>query len=119
MSEQISVTKVSEPDRYQISQGDDVAGFEVVHIPGHAPGLIALHRASDGVALTSDAFYTLDLHGKDCAAELPVAGYNFDTEQARASLRKLAERDISSAHPGHAEPVTGDVRSQLLAAADG
>lgn len=27
MSEQISVTKVSGPDRYQISQGDDVAGF--------------------------------------------------------------------------------------------
>ena len=45
-------------DRRHREEGDDVAGFEVVHIPGHAPGLIALWRASDRLALTSDCFYT-------------------------------------------------------------
>src|SRR3712207_1348304 len=44
-----------------VSEGDDVAGFEVVHLPGHAPGLIALWRESDRLALTSDVFYTLDM----------------------------------------------------------
>jgi hypothetical protein len=45
--------------------------------------------------------------------------FNFDTEQARASLRKLAEMEPAAAWPGHARPVTGDVRGQLLAAAEG
>ena len=43
-----------------VEEGDEVAGFKVVHIPGHAPGLIALWRESDRVALTADCFYTLD-----------------------------------------------------------
>ena len=43
-----------------VAEGDEVAGFKVVHLPGHAPGLIALWRASDRLALASDCFYTLD-----------------------------------------------------------
>ena len=31
-----------------VEEGDDVSGFRVVHIPGHAPGLIALFRERDG-----------------------------------------------------------------------
>ena len=100
-----------------VEEGDDVAGFRVVHLPGHAPGLIALWREADRVALTSDAFYTLDLHGKDVAPELPIHGYNLDTEQARSSLRKLAALGLAAAHPGHAKPVAGDVRALLEAAA--
>ena len=70
-----------------VDEGDDVAGFEVVHIPGHAPGMIALFRESDRVALTSDCFYTLDIGtGRHGAARLPSAGFNLDTEQARASM---------------------------------
>lgn len=101
-----------------VAEGDDVAGFEVVHIPGHAPGLIALWRERDRLALTSDLFYTLDLHGRDVEPQLPVAGYNHDTEEARASLRKLAALDPRIALPGHARPPAGDLRAQLERAAD-
>src|SRR5688572_5241489 len=41
-----------------LDEGDEVAGFEVVHIPGHAPGQIALWRERDRLALVSDCFYT-------------------------------------------------------------
>ncbi|HSY38677.1 MAG TPA: MBL fold metallo-hydrolase, partial [Polyangia bacterium] len=34
-----------------VSEGDEVAGFRVLHFPGHAPGLIALWRESDRLAL--------------------------------------------------------------------
>src|SRR5215210_786124 len=99
-------------------EGDDVSGFRVVHIPGHAPGLIALFRDSDRVALTSDCFYTLDPGtGRHGAARVPLYGFNLDTEQARASIRKLAALEPSVAWPGHADPVTGDVREQLERAA--
>ena len=102
-----------------VSEGDDVAGFEVVHIPGHAPGQIALWRASDRLALVSDCFYTLDINtGRPGAPRLPHRAFNQDTEQAQASMRKIAALEPAAAWPGHAGPVTGDVRSQLEHAAD-
>jgi hypothetical protein len=48
---------------------------------------------------------------------VPHPAFNADTEQARASIRKLAELDPSAAWAGHADPVTGDVASQLERAA--
>jgi glyoxylase-like metal-dependent hydrolase (beta-lactamase superfamily II) len=101
-----------------IDEGDEVASFSVVHLPGHAPGLIGLWRESDRLALVSDCFYTLDQWGRSCPPKLPDETYNFDTEQARASIRKLAEMEPAAAWPGHARPATGDVRTQLEHAAD-
>ena len=43
-----------------VQEGDEVAGFRVVDLPGHAPGLIGLFRESDRLALVSDCFYTVD-----------------------------------------------------------
>ena len=101
-----------------VDEGDDVSGFRVVHLPGHAPGMIALFRESDRVALTTDCFYTLDPGtGRHGAPRVPPYGFNLDTEQARASIRKLAALEPSVAWPGHADPVTGDVRAQLERAA--
>jgi hydroxyacylglutathione hydrolase len=101
-----------------VREGDEVAGFSVIDLPGHAPGQVGLWRESDRVALTSDCFYTIDMLGRDCPPRLPDKTYNFDTEQARASIRKLAALEPAAAWPGHAKALTGDVRSQLLAAAD-
>jgi len=99
-------------------EGDEVAGFKVIELPGHAPGQIGLWRESDRLALSSDCFYTLGVWGRDCPPRLAEPLYNFDTEQARASLRKLAALEPAAAWPGHAKPVTGDVRGQLERAAD-
>jgi hydroxyacylglutathione hydrolase len=101
-----------------LAEGDEVAGFSVVEIPGHAPGQIALWRASDRLALSSDCFYTIDMWGRDCEPRLPLAMYNFDTDQARASLRKLGALEPAVAWGGHGKPASGDVRSQLEHAAD-
>ena len=101
-----------------VKEGDEIAGFEVIDLSGHAPGLIGLWRASDRLALTSDCFYTIDpqtfRHGPP---RLPHPAFNFDTERARASIRKLAAMEPAAAWPGHAEPLTGDVRGQLEQAA--
>jgi glyoxylase-like metal-dependent hydrolase (beta-lactamase superfamily II)/predicted ester cyclase len=102
-----------------VAEGDDVAGFKVVHLPGHAPGLIGLFRESDRLALVSDCFYTLDVETtRKGPPRVPHRAFNFDTEQARASIRKLAALEPSAAWPGHAEPVVGNVREQLERAAD-
>ena len=101
-----------------LSEGDQVAGFEVIHIPGHAPGQIALWRASDRLALVIDCFYTIDMWARDRPPQLPLDLFNFDTDQARASLLKLAALEPAAAWPGHGKPVTGDVRGQLQRAAN-
>jgi hydroxyacylglutathione hydrolase len=101
-----------------VAEGDDVAGFKVIDLPGHAPGQIGLWRESDRLALSSDCFYTIDMWGRGCAPTMPAATYNYDTDQARASMRKLAALEPAAAWPGHAKPATGDVRSQLERAAD-
>ncbi len=101
-----------------LAEGDEVAGFEVISLPGHAPGQIGLWRESDRLALVSDCFYTLDIWGRDSEAHVPMPIYNYDTEQARASIRKLAELEPAAAWPGHAKPVVGDVRAKLSAAAE-
>ena len=101
-----------------VEEGEDVSGFRVVHIPGHAPGQIALFRERDGVALTSDGFYTLDVETSlKGAPRLPHAAFTPDPELARASLRKLAELDPRVAAPGHGDPLREDVRAQLRQAA--
>jgi glyoxylase-like metal-dependent hydrolase (beta-lactamase superfamily II)/ketosteroid isomerase-like protein len=103
-----------------VDEGDDVSGFRVLHLPGHAPGQIGLYRERDGLALTSDAFYTLDIQtGLHGAPRLAHVAFNHDTEQARASLRRLAEIAPASAWPGHAQPLRGDVAAQLERAAAG
>jgi hydroxyacylglutathione hydrolase len=101
-----------------LDEGDEVAGFTVVSLPGHAPGQIGLWRERDRLALTSDCFDTLDMWGRNHAPSVPPEVYNYDTAQARQSLRKLAALAPAAAWPGHAKPLTGDVRGQLERAAD-
>jgi steroid delta-isomerase-like uncharacterized protein len=101
-----------------VDEGDEIAGFRVVHLPGHAPGLIALFRESDRLALVSDTIYTVDPQtGRHQPAHVPHPAFNQDTEQARASIRKLAALDPAAVWAGHTDPVTGDVEAQLERAA--
>jgi glyoxylase-like metal-dependent hydrolase (beta-lactamase superfamily II)/predicted ester cyclase len=101
-----------------VAEGDEIAGFKVVDLPGHAPGLVGLWRESDRLALVSDCFYTLDPQtGRRGAARVPHPAFDIDVEQARASIRKLAAMEPSAAWAGHADPVKGDVRSELERAA--
>jgi hydroxyacylglutathione hydrolase len=103
-----------------LSEGDDVAGFTVVHLPGHAPGLIGLWRESDRLALVSDTLYTLDPQtGRKGEPRVPHHAFNKDTEQARASIRKLAALEPRAVWPGHADPLTGsNIRAELERVAD-
>jgi steroid delta-isomerase-like uncharacterized protein len=103
-----------------LSEGDEVAGFEVRHFPGHAPGMIGLWREADRLALVTDVLYTLDPQtGRKGHPRVPHHAFNQDTEAARASIRKLAALDPRSVWPGHADPLTGGhLREELERVAD-
>jgi glyoxylase-like metal-dependent hydrolase (beta-lactamase superfamily II) len=101
-----------------VEEGDEIAGFRVIDLPGHAPGLIGLFRERDGLALVSDCFYTLDPQtGVKGPPRVPHSAFNASTDQAASSIRKLAALAPSAAWPGHADPVTDDLVEQLHQAA--
>jgi glyoxylase-like metal-dependent hydrolase (beta-lactamase superfamily II) len=105
-----------------LSEGDTVAAFGVIHLPGHTPGLIGLWREADRLAIVSDAVFAFDpfttfaLAGE---ARLPPPVVRPDDAAARASVRRIAALDPREVWLGHYGPVTGDVRAQLERAAAG
>lgn len=103
-----------------LEEGDEIAGFRVIHLPGHTRGLIGLWRERDGVALTTDCFYAIDgTTGRkgDGRPRMPQGAYTVDEARARQSLRKLAALGSAIVGPGHGEPVRGNVAAQLERAA--
>jgi len=101
-----------------VQEGDEIAGFKVIDLPGHAPGLIGLWREGDRLALAADCFYMNDMYGRPQRPAVPLWQYNLDTDQAKRSIAKLAALNPATVWPGHLGPLTGpDVVEQLEAAA--
>jgi len=95
-----------------VAEGDEVAGFKVLHFPGHAPGLIGLWRESDRVALVSDVIYLIDSTkmGRPLPkgeASVPHPAWNWDHAKAKDSIRKLAALEPDLVCTGHDEPLRG------------
>lgn len=106
-----------------VAEGDEIAGFRVVHFPGHAPGLIGLWRESDRVALVSDTVYMVDSARlkplPDGEASVPHPAWAWNHEMAKQSLRKLAALEPKVVGAGHEHPLRGDnLRPLLERAAD-
>jgi glyoxylase-like metal-dependent hydrolase (beta-lactamase superfamily II) len=107
-----------------VSEGDEVAGFRVVHFPGHAPGLIGLWRERDRVALVSDVVYFVDsaklgAHLPPGEASVPHPAWAWDHAKAKESVRKLAALEPRVVAAGHAEPLRGEnLRETLERAAE-
>ncbi len=107
-----------------VSEGDEVAGFRVVHFPGHAPGLIGLWRESDRVALVSDVVYLIDSTRlakrlPPGEASVPHPAWAWNHAKAKESVRKLAALEPQVVCAGHAEPLRGEnLRETLERAAE-
>jgi len=106
-----------------VSEGDEVAGFRVVHFPGHAPGLIGLWRESDRVALVSDVVYFIDSARlkplPEGEASVPHPAWTWDHAKAKDSVRKLAALEPAVVGAGHAQPLRGEnLRETLERAAE-
>lgn len=87
-----------------LSDGDEVAGFRVVHAPGHSPGEVIYFRASDGVAICGDVVNNVDfLTGRTRVGE-PPALFTLDPEENRRSIRKLLQLGPELVCPGHGPP---------------
>jgi len=106
-----------------VIEGDEVAGFKVLHFPGHAPGLIGLWRESDRVALVSDVVYLVDSARlkplPEGEASVPHPAWAWDHAKAKESVRRLAALEPRVVAPGHEHPLRGEnLRETLERAAE-
>jgi hydroxyacylglutathione hydrolase len=107
-----------------VAEGDEVAGFQTLHFPGHAPGLIGLWRERDRLAIVSDVIYLLDSTkmGRPLPAgeaSVPHPAWNWDHAKAKESVRKLAALEPQLVCTGHDPPLRGEnLRPALERAAE-
>lgn len=106
-----------------VSEGDRVAGFRIIHFPGHAPGLIGLWRESDRVAIVSDVVYLVDSARlkplPPGEASVPHPAWAWDHAKAKESVRRLAALEPKLVCAGHALPLRGEnLRETLERAAE-
>lgn len=107
----------------ELPSNDDVPllpEWKWIHVPGHAPGQVALFRERDGVLIAADAFVTVkqdslykvliqktEVHG-------PPVYLTTNWEMAQESVNKLAALNPQYAITGHGSAVEGeDLREGL------
>ncbi|MGI8726055.1 MAG: MBL fold metallo-hydrolase, partial [Solirubrobacterales bacterium] len=93
-----------------LQEGDEVAGFRVVHAPGHSVDEVIYFRDSDRVAICGDVINTMSLLTTIPGAHEPPDAFNQDPAENRRSIRKLLELEPSLICAGHGPPMR-DLRS--------
>lgn len=94
------------PITHVLKQGDTVAGFRVIHAPGHTPGHIILFRDQDRVAIVGDVLNGMNLATGWPGLHEPPAIFCTDAAQNRHSIRRLAELEPRLLCFGHGPPLS-------------
>jgi hydroxyacylglutathione hydrolase len=89
-----------------LREGDEVAGFRVVHTPGHARGHVVFFRESDRVAICGDVIRNMSYATGLPGIKEPPQIFTYDMAENRRSIRKLADLNPSLILPGHGPAVT-------------
>lgn len=88
------------PVERELRDGDILdfgGGAEVLAIPGHTEGSIAIHLPQHGVLLTGDTIANV--------GTLMLGTFNQDRARTVESFRRLAALDVDTACFGHGEPI--------------
>ncbi|MFG1810309.1 MBL fold metallo-hydrolase [Streptomyces sp. NPDC049040] len=103
-----------EVDR-ELEDGDTLGfggGAEVVWVPGHTDGSIAIHLPGPRILFTGDTAANVEGH------TMPGV-FNSDPARALASFHRLAALDVDVACFGHGDPITGGAAAALRGAVAG
>ena len=84
-----------------LQEGDRVAGFEVIDVPGHSAGHVAYWRASDGVLILGDVLNNMDVITAIPGLREPKPYLTPDPEENRRSAKKLGGLEPALALFGH------------------
>lgn len=93
-----------------LDEGMKVDGLEVFHVPGHAPGMVALLHRADRALIAADTF--MNLRGR---LGEPFALFTNDPSRNRQSMRKLAALDFDHLLASHGPPIMGEGKARAQA----
>jgi len=100
-----TMTGPGHPVDRQLNDGDEVAGFRVLHVPGHSAGHVGFWRESDGVLIAGDVLNSADIYTGIPGLHEPRPYLTPDPAENRRSARKLAALEPKLAVFGHGPPV--------------
>ncbi len=83
-----------------IADGDTVGGLLVRHVPGHAPGMIALIHQTDRAIIVGDTFISRAGH-----LHLPIKFFTPDPVAATAAMDTLLREHFDHVLPSHGRPI--------------
>ena len=105
------------PVERELDEGDEVAGFTVLHTPGHSVGHIALWRERDGVLILGDVLNNQHpLLGFPRGLRLPLDVFTPDPATNRRSAKRLSQLPVKVALFGHGRPETDAERFHAFTA---
>ncbi|MFI6707079.1 MBL fold metallo-hydrolase [Nonomuraea sp. NPDC050478] len=81
-------------------------GAEVIPIPGHTDGSIALHLPAHRLLFAGDTVANVN-------GQVILGVFNADRARTAASFRRLADLDLGLVCVGHGDPISGDASACL------
>jgi len=90
----------------ELREGDVVAGFDVLEVPGRTRGSLAFWRERDRVLICGDVLANAALQPRKTRLVHPPAALSDDAAQNHRSVQRLAELRPRLACFGHGAPVT-------------
>jgi hydroxyacylglutathione hydrolase len=99
-----------------LHEGDEVAGFRVVHAPGHTPGHSIYFRDADGTALAGDVVANIHFLNGQPGLREPPPFFCVDPAENRRSIQILAELEPRVVCFGHGPPLREPQELQTFAA---
>jgi hydroxyacylglutathione hydrolase len=88
-----------------LQDGDEVAGFRVIAVPGHSAGHVAFWRESDRALVLGDVLFGLNPNTGRPGLHQPPEVFTPDPAENRESARKLAALEPALVCFGHGPPL--------------
>jgi hydroxyacylglutathione hydrolase len=93
------------PVERRLREGDEVAGFTVLDVPGHSPGHVAYWREADRTLICGDVLFNLSVPTLRPGLREPYAALTADPARNRESARRLAGLRPELVLFGHGPPL--------------
>ena len=93
------------PVARSLQEGDEVAGFTVLEVPGHSAGHVAFWRESDRVLILGDVLNNMNVRTGIPGLHEPPSFFTPDPVRNRESARRLAALKPALACFGHGAPL--------------
>jgi len=88
-----------------LREGEEVAGFAVIDVPGHSAGHVAFWRPADGILVAGDVLTNLNIWTGIPGLHEPMPYLTPDPVENRRSARKLAQLEPKLVVFGHGPPL--------------